>query len=27
VEAGPDACFDELGEWLRERVERAHSGL
>ena len=23
VEAGPDAGLDELGEWLRERVERA----
>lgn len=26
VEASPDACLDELGEWLRERVKRAHSG-
>ena len=26
VEASPDACLDELGEWLRERVERAHRG-
>ena len=26
VEASPDACLDELGEWLRERVERAHHG-
>ena len=26
VEASPDAGIDELGEWLREGVERAHSG-
>ena len=27
VEASPDACLDQLGEWLRERVERAHPRL
>ena len=27
VEASPDARLDELGEWLRERVERAHLRL
>src|SRR5262245_58086417 len=24
VQAGPDTCVDELGKWLRERVEPAH---
>ena len=27
VQARPDASVDELGEWLRERVERAHPRL
>ncbi len=25
VKASPDACLDELGIWLRERLERPHS--